>query len=340
MNRVVYFSRLKALGCIAVVLLHTFYAAAAFAQTKAQSAAMLSVRNAMMWAVPVFVMVSGALLLDSSRSMTYKKLFGKLIFRMVLALLVFSLLFSLFDAALAAKSFTAKGVWDGFKTSVFGGGWKHMWYLYLMIAIYLLLPAYRLVAKSAEKKDIIYLTAVYCVFLAVLPTAEGLTGKDIAFYICAYSVYPLYLFLGYAMHNGMIKLGTPLSALLAAVGVGLTVGLTVWGTGRDTKVNSLLGNYSFVVTVFASAGIFGLMQAFKDKSLGFIDRVAEELEKCSFGIYLLHMAVLKLVFAVWQFDPFKHGGAITVLGISLAALAVSWLVTRLLRAIPYVNKIV
>ena len=339
-GRILYFSRLKAMGCIAVVLLHTFYAAAAYAKNKDQLAAMNAVRNAMMWAVPCFVMVTGALLLDKDKELTYKKLFCKLILRMAISLIVFSVLFACFDAWLISKDFSLDTVTGGLKTTLYGGGWKHMWYLYLMIALYLLMPAYRLVTKSAQRKDIIYLTAVYAVFLTVLPTVESLTGKDIAFYICAYSVYPLYLFLGYAMHNGMIKPGTVISGIMALAGLGLVIGLTVWSTGKGNKTESLLGNYSFIIYALLSAGIFGLIQSAGNKPVKVLDLIAGELEKCSFGIYLLHMAVLKLVLVVWGFDPFAHGGAVTVLGISLAILAVSYAIVRLLKLIPFVNRII
>ena len=312
----------------------------AYAKTEGSMAAMSSVRNAMMWAVPCFVMVTGALLLDKSRKLTYKKLFGRLILRMVISLIVFSVLFSVFDAVLISKNFGGGTILDGLKNALFGGGWKHMWYLYLMIALYLLMPAYRLVARSAEKKDILYLLGVYLVFLAILPNIQTLTGKDIGFYICVYSVYPLYLFLGYAMHNGMIKLNAAVSALMFVIGMGAVIGLTVYSTGRETKVGSLLGNYSFIPTVIMSAGAFGLLQTGSEREHKFIDRICTELEQCSFGIYLIHMAVLKLVFAVWKLDPFAHGGFITVLGISIAALAVSYVITKLLRYIPYVNKII
>lgn len=338
-GRVVYFSRLKALGCIAVVVLHTFYAASAYATDRAQLAAMNAVRNAMMWAVPCFVMVTGALLLDKGRELGYKKLFSRLILRMAVSLAVFSVLFSCFDAAFVAKDMSLSAVTDGLKTALYGGGWKHMWYLYLMIALYLLMPAYRLVTRSAQRADIVYLCALYMVFLSVLPTVEALTGKDTAFYICAYSVYPLYLFLGYAMHNDMIRIPPLCAAVMTVAGLGAVVWLTVRSTAKGTAVESLLGNYSFAVFAVLSAGLFGLIKATDGKRIRVLDLIAGELERCSFGIYLLHMAVLKVVFVVWGFDPFAHGGALAVLGISAATLAVTYLAVRLLRFIPFVNKI-
>ncbi len=341
-QRIIYFSRIKALACIGVVFLHTFYAAAAFAKTKGEMAAMLTVRNLMMWAVPCFVMVSGALLLDGEREISYKKLFGRLILRMAAALVIFSVLFSCFDSLLITKDFGLKTFTRGFKQIIYGGGWRHMWYLYLMIAIYLLLPAYKLITKAAKPRDIIYLMAVYGVFLSVLPTIEGLSGKDLAFYICTSSVYPLFLFLGYTMHKEIIKLPLPLCLGFTLAGAAAVIWLSILSADSSSspKIGALLGNYSFIVTVIFSVGIFGLLKGTDKKPLKVIDTIAAELEKCSFGIYLIHMAGLKLIFVVWKVDPFASGGALTITGISIGVLIASYIIVRLLKFIPYVNRII
>ena len=51
----------------------------------------------MMWAVPCFVMVTGALLLDENREVSFDKLFNKYILRVLGALVVFSMVFRIFD---------------------------------------------------------------------------------------------------------------------------------------------------------------------------------------------------------------------------------------------------
>ena len=339
-KRTIYFSRLKALACIAVVILHTFYAASAYCRTADQLKLMMTVRNLMSWAVPCFVMVTGALLLDKSRELGYKKLFSKHILRMAVTLIVFTLLFNCFDALFVTKDFSFSTVTDAFEKMIFGGGWKHMWYLYLMIALYLMMPAYRLVTRSAKNADILYIMGVYSVFLCILPNIDTLTGKSTAFYICVYSVYPLYLFLGHAMHNGIIRLSGLVSLLLFAAGLTATAVLTICTTGKQTRAASLLNNYAFIATIAAAAGAFGLMQAAKDKQLGIIDKIAEELEKCSFGIYILHMAALKTVFVVFKIDPIENGGFFAVLGISFGVLIVSYALVRLLKLIKGVNKII
>lgn len=322
------------------MLLHTFYASAAYCKTIDQMKVMMTVRNLMSWAVPCFVMVTGALLLDKDRELGYKKLFSKHILRMVVTLVVFTLLFNCFDALFVTKNFSFTTLTDGFEKVLFGGGWKHMWYLYLMIALYLMMPAYRLVTKSAKSADILYIMGVYAVFLCILPNIDTLTGKSTAFYICVYSVYPLYLFLGYAMHNRIIKLSGTVSLLLLIAGLTATAVVTVCTTGKQSRASELLNNYAFIATLSAAVGMFGLMQAAKDKDLGFIDKIAAELEKCSFGIYILHMAALKTVFVIFKFDPIKSGGAIAVLGVSIAVLIVCCAAVRLLKLIKGVNKFI
>lgn len=341
-GRIAYLSRIKAISAVAVVILHTFYSAYSKALPDGQRAALMSVRNLTTWAVPCFVMVTGALLLDPKRELTYKKLFGKMILRMCITLLAFTLIFSCFDALLIKKDFSGGTFAEALKTTVFGGGWPHIWYLYLMIALYLTMPAYKLITKAASKRDILYLCVVYAVFLSVIPTANTLLGSDknIAFYICTSSVYPLYLFLGYAMHQGFIKPGLIPSMLMALIGAGSTVGLTVYSTTHETKFASLLNNYSFVLTAITAIGVYGLLMCSKDRSPALIDKVAAELESCSFGIYLLHLIPLKVIFAAAKFKPMEHGGYITLLGIAAGVTVLSYAATKLLKLIPGVKKII
>lgn len=344
-RRVLYLSRIKAVACIAVVVLHTFYAADSYAASAAAHSAMLSVRNCMMWAVPCFVMASGALLLDKKRELDLKKLFGKYILRMVIALLVFSVLFGIFDSVLlprnGADPSVIGGILGGLETALYGNGWAHMWYIYMMIAIYLLLPAYKLVTRSAKPADLRYLLFIYLIFMSVLPLVTTLWGKTLPFYICVFTIYPFYLFLGYALHTGAVKLPRLAGGAVFLLSTVITVILTIYSTDNSSeKLTSLLGNYSFPVIVAGAAGAYSFFRAGSPDKLSLFDKIAGEIDKCSFGIYLIHMAVLKYIFAVLRLDPFDNGGAVTVLAICIAAFLISYTITRVLKFIPYLNRII
>ena len=94
------------------------------------------------------------------------------------------------------------------------------------------------------------------------------------------------------------------------------------------------------VYVVASIGIFGFFRKTKNQPVPVLDTIAAELDKCSFGIYLLHMAVLRYIFLYIKFNPFEHGGTITIIGISILTLVISYAITKILKFVPYVNKLI
>ena len=346
-NRILYLSRLKALACIAVTVLHTFLAANIYSADINTQSGMMSVRNCMMWAVPCFVMASGALLLDNKRVLTTKKLFGKYILRMAVALVVFSILFAIFDGILINHHTAAEICKDSFNAIFLGTGWIHMWYIYLLFAIYLMLPIYKLITKNATASQLKYLLLVYAVFTSVFPLIETISGKKIPFYICVFSIYPLYFFLGHVLHTGVIKLPKMASGLMFLICLGIITLLTVYSYTNNAnspeicgKIISLLNVYSFAVYVVSAIGVFGFLRRTQNQHIPLLDNIAAELDNCSFGIYLLHMAVLRYIFLYMKFNPFEHGGVITIIGISLLTLVISYAVTKALKFVPYVNKLI
>ncbi|MBQ6170374.1 MAG: acyltransferase [Ruminococcus sp.] len=346
-DRVLYLSRTKTLACIAVIIIHAFYLAYGNAVTTAEKTCLISVRNSMMWAVPCFAMASGALLLDRNRKLDLKKLFGKYILRMGIALVVFSVFFSLFDGILLLHSSPSEILKDSLSDIFLGTGWEHMWYIYLMIAIYLMLPIYKIISANAEPKDLKYLLAVYCVGLSIIPFIETISGKKLPFYICVYTIYPLYLFLGYALHTGIIKLPKSASALMFLISTGIAVMLTAYCLSPEpdsettvSKIKQLLNVYNFPLYIVTSIGAYGFMRRTRNKEFPVLDKIAAELDSCSFGIYLIHMAVLKFIYAVLKFNPFNNGGTIAVIGVCIVTLAVSYVITKLLKFVPYVKTII
>ena len=90
-ERVSQFSYIKAAACFAIVLLHCFNNARVYHMevlTDGQITTAFAACASLMWAVPCFLMVTGALLLDRDRVIPPSKLFGKYIKRMLIALVV------------------------------------------------------------------------------------------------------------------------------------------------------------------------------------------------------------------------------------------------------------
>ena len=95
------FPYIRIFACFAIVLLHTLFASNAYYDgliTGTEKLVTQTAENMLMWAVPCFLMITGALLLDENKNLTGKKIF-KYTRRMVISLLVFTLLFQILDYA-------------------------------------------------------------------------------------------------------------------------------------------------------------------------------------------------------------------------------------------------
>ena len=311
------YSNIRAISCIAICILHTFFAAVSiFQPEKGLYAASYAVRNAMYFAVPCFVMVTGALLLDPAREIGFSKLFGRYIRRILLALVIFTLLFALF----------------------FDKSWAHMWYLYMLLGLYLLLPFYRKAAAASDRTELRYLLLVYLVFQSGIPLITRLSGNTPGFYISVYTVYPLYLFLGYALKEGAVRIPRGIALLLFLAGTAVIAVPSYLAYAGDLEaVQKIVGNYSYPGVIAQAAGAYALIDGLSGD--GAVSRLLQKIDENSFGIYLIHMVFLKLVTFVWKWNPYAHGGLLMVLGLSLAVFAVSWAAVWLLRKIPGVKKV-
>ncbi|MCQ2482977.1 MAG: acyltransferase [Clostridia bacterium] len=331
-----YFDNLKAVAAFAVVILHVFFGADSFAVTAGQHIYCLLMRNLMMWSVPCFVMVTGALLLDPTKDTDVKKVL-KYCLRVIAALVVFSIIFSMFDSAVmyyfSGEKQSIKSVFKDIVCDIFmGTGWKHMWYLYLMLAIYLTLPIFRAIILNSSQELIKYFVIIGFIFLSVVPTINTIFKIELPFYIFLYSIYPLFLILGYAIHNDIIKFNFIASVLLCVAGIVGITGITIYGIIHASDMClSLTGTYTFPCIIFLAVGVFSLFKRFCNKKSKFLCVVS----KCSFGIYLMHFAIVKYFAVVIKPNVFAVSGAPLLYVEAVIATLVPIVITLVYRKIHF-----
>ncbi len=342
-DRILYLSRIRVVASFAIVILHTFtmYGMAdkdVISGTEAYVTKL--VPWLMMWAVPCFVMVSGVLLLDEKRTITIPKLLFKYVLRMVVVLLLFTALYYLLDAWMNKEPLEWGGITTIFKKFAEDGSWAHLWYLYLLVGLYLLLPAYRAIAKNTGRETLIYLGVVCIIFLSLVPTLERMTDLNTGFYICTSSIFPVYFFMGYMINKGQLKLGMVAGIILTAAGVVTIVILSGMDFGeKQASMEKLLGNYAFLPIVVLSAGAFILLKGNGGVFRPGMAKVWEFLDKYSFGIYLTHLIFLRFLIKVVKWNPFSFGSFWMLIPIVLVVYLASLAVTILLKLIPGVKKL-
>ena len=321
-ERVSQFSYIKTVACFAIVLLHCFNNARVYHMeelTDGQITTAFAACASLMWAVPCFLMVTGALLLDRDRIIPPKKLFGKYIKRMLVALVVFTAIFTLIrhDPANGTGIFREFG--EGL---LFNHCMAYLWYLYMMLAIYLLMPLFKATVNRASDRQLGILAAVLLLISSVLPLLSYL-GVDAVLYIPTWIVYGAYLFMGFLLYRH--NMDWRIAAVMLVV---CTVALPlITFKLAPTEIDpSDLTAYNSPLVVMQSAAVFSLMLRIRRRA----GRLIENIDRCSFGIYLIHMIFIRLTMKELGFDPFDYGAA----GFLIAAIvyfAVSFAVTYVLK---------
>ena len=329
---------IRIVSCFAIVLLHSLFASNVYFEETITDGELLwssAAENLLMWAVPCFLMVTGALLLDPERDIPASRVYGKYLKRVVLALLVFTLIFQVLGYLMEGEQTIIRG-W--LSDLFLGHSWAHMWYLYLMIGIYLMMPFYRMIVRSATGMLDLLLVLIF-VFTSVTSLFRAF-GVEPAFYIPTTVVYPLYIFAGYRLYQKPLPAWSAavLTVLCSAAIVALTVmryrtgvltdvAEMLSGSGDAAELDYLFDYYSPLV-VLQSAGLFSLACRIPAAAGSFI----KTLDSCTFGIYLIHMIGIHAVMKWAGFDPYSYGPfafALMALLLFGASFAVTWIIRRI-----------
>lgn len=317
-KRVSQFSYIKAAACFAIVVLHCYNNARVYhAETLSdgQITTAFAVCASLMWAVPCFLMVTGALLLDRDRVIPPSKLFGRYIKRMLIALVIFTAIFTVIRHEASSGRSIASEFAEGL---LLNHCMAYLWYLYMMLAIYLLMPLFKAIVNRADDRQLAILLAVVLLICSVLPLAAYL-GVDAALYIPTWIVYGAYLLMGFLLyrHNMDARIAAAMLVLCTVALPLITVKLA------PTEIDAAgLTAYNSPLVVMQSAAVFSLMLRIK-RSAG---SLIENIDRCSFGIYLIHMIFIRLTMKELGFNPFDHGAA-AFIGAAVVFFAASFAIT-------------
>ncbi len=366
-KRIGYLSVIRVIACICIIVLHCFKYSCTLAADKIflisnyQMNISLVIQYVMNWAVPCFVMITGALLLDPDRNITYKKIFCKYIPKMIIAILAFSVLFEIIDVLMSGNSVILYTLINGVKNAVYNKSWIHMWYLYMIVAIYLMLPIFRKLVNNTSKTDMMYLLMLMGIFLIAFDIFfNGIVQSFLinnknenlsydlqalsnpAFYIFIQKVWPFYLFLGYAVHKEFVKIKPIFSIILIISGVVFISFFVLVGqsVSNDTFRSICYVLYSFNSSpgfLLISLGVFSLAYYLRNAKSGILFKIINQIDVCSFGIYLVHLIPIKIIMAKLKFNPYEYGGAFGVLWFSIAVLIISFAVIWSVKRIPIKN---
>ena len=166
------------------------------------------------------------------------------------------------------------------------GASYHLWYVYMLIGIYLIIPLVsKWIVNSSEKEIFYYIIVWICVLLLNLPAINYFVPNIDFSYFSGYLGYPV---LGYLLaHKIGSKRAKPIGITLFVVGVIVTLVGTYVSSHYDGAFNGYFYTYLSPNVIVASAGIFLFLRHYPIP-LGKLRYFTNRISKYSFGIYLSH----------------------------------------------------
>lgn len=242
-------------------------------------------------------MITGALLLNPSKEITYKKcfLYARRIF---LALVIFGVCYSI---VLMVGEGNKPSIISAFLNVYKGTSFGHLWYLYALIGIYLTLPIFRGFVSKASKEDIQILLVVLFIFDFAISITNA-AGIKSAFEVPI--TWPIfYLILGYYL-NDVDRSLYRFRFLLFLICIPIIVLLALL---NPVEGNKWLTNDSPIVALMAMS----VFMIFTD--IDFHEsRLMWKIDRLCFGVYLIHPLFIQLTYRVFKITPMNFG--ITWLG--------------------------
>lgn len=244
--------------------------------------------------VPIFLMVTGALMLDPARQLNLKKLWTRNIPRLLAALLVWAFVYQVYRLIFVSHWFTPAGVVQAVKDVLLFHHEEHLYYLHIALLVYALLPAVRLVTAHGDRRTLEYLLLIWAVLGILYPTFKGIWPLTLLYGIpTQYALNLAYMSVGYALLGWYLRTYARSPgkwAAVAAAGFALTFGGTaaVSLAQGSLEAGFLSGNSPGVALL--GAGVCGWAFAvFRERPA---PKAAQLLAKASFCIYLCHVLFL------------------------------------------------
>ena len=335
-RRVIYLDLLRIVSMIAVVVLHTASARQIYVDVYSLAWNSFNIYNGIVrWAVPVFVMISGALFLNPLREVTVKQILTKNLLRIVTVYIFWSVLNAFIDSLMYSGSFFDYLI----------SGRYHMWFLLMIAGLYLVVPLLRkITVDNVITRYFLILSFVMAILLPAVgallkPLNIGLVNSiSEVFGRMNFLGYVFYFVLGYYLSSVDIpKKSMGICYILGVFGFISTVLLTLLSSFYSGETNEFFYGYLTVNVMLESVLVFVLfknkIQVKNDKA----KKVIMYLSKLSLGVYMTHVFFLEL-FIKLGLDTLSMNPVISVPCISILAVLMSLLVSALLNKVPVVNK--
>ncbi len=341
---------LRVFASVAIILLHINGQNMPYVELAGTEWNIYNICNAASrWGVPVFVMMSGALFLP--REIPTKTLYTKYISRMAIAYVVWSAFYAIVEPVI---QLTFKQEYRTTFVEFIGSfisGAVHLWFLPMIIGLYICIPLIKQLTQNDKLiKYFLLLSLIFCFIKTQfeLVTNNLLTANTQIIFENVNTLFKnfnvnlvfgfvAYFILGFYLNKTEIsKKHRTIIYVFGIVGLALTILLNLLASkNADESLQVFYSAYS-VNVLLMSVAIFVWFK-YNAKGTEKLNKLIIHLSKYSFGAFLVHIFIIKVLTAVGIQSTTFHP-VLSVPTITIFTTIVSYLISMVLNKIPIIKK--
>ncbi len=348
----VYVGLIRTVAMLGVPLLH---AAGRWTITP-QEFTQLSAPNFITWAVvdiyqslavigvPLFLMLTGALLLQPGKTDSLMGFFKKRWERIGLPTLFWGSAYFAWDFLVLNIPFGISTIIQG----ILNGPYTQFWYLYVLVGLYLFTPILRVFIAHAEPIVVKYFVFLWIIGVSILPLFSLITNFELTDNVITVTGYVGYMVLG--TYLSTMRLRRKPLAIAVVVGIALTAGLTYMLAATMGGENMYFFQQYFSPTVmFSAVSLFLLLLTIQPPSQkqelkpSIAQRLIKLISVNTLGIFLIHVMINESIQRGFFGFTINRDVLNPIIEVPLLAgivLFTSLGIIVIIRKVPYVNKII
>ncbi len=290
------------------------------------------------WGVPVFVMISGMLLLNPSKTESAVEFYRRRASRVLVPLSFWTIFFLVWVSK--GPLVRGEGVpwFDWAQRTVAGRPFYHMWFLYMIVGFYLFVPFLRKITRQSSPEELVFLVVtLFGISMATFALNQACTGHN-QFFINRFLLYLPFFLTGHVIGITGFKPNRMVVLMVFLLAVALTsIGCYLLAArGNLTEGMYFYGDLSITVVPMSVSMVFLL----KESSFPLLSaQTSRRLASLTLGIYLVHPVFIDTLDLFGVSARLFH----PALGIPLMAVLVFGVSAAVVQGIcwtPYVKRIV
>jgi len=300
--------------------------------------------------VPLFVLVSGALVLKPSALRDgFGAYYRKRLMRLLPALIVWHLVYLVFRVVVLGRSLGTVRLVEMLLT---GRVYTALYFFWLLLGLYLVAPLLILALERLTPRQrlltALLLTAATCLWqsvLGILAWAGGPAASGTQNIVTMWVPYVGYFVLGWALRELVPSRRSGSWALLVALVAAALLSLQAYGrVPRAIDLLSPINYWGWLAAVETVALFLAAAWFLRDgtwAARGWRATLGDTLGSLTLGVFAVHLIVLSFL-ARWLAPGFADGqiSVATLLGLTALVTTLSWGIAWGMSHVPYLRRIV